>query len=256
VFWNAVGTQKVFQTGVKATFMKYTYLLVDILTIAVPLIFSFHPRIRFDKKFVYFFAANITVAACFLAWDIFFTDAGVWGFNEHYTLGIHVINLPVEEVLFFICIPFACLFTYHCLNRFFDIGWSGRAERLFVLLFSFSLLLIGLINLERAYTAASFLSTGIMLLVFKFVIRVRWLPQLLHIYPLLLIPFFIVNGILTGTGLQQPVVWYNGSENLGIRLLTIPVEDVFYGLGLIMANVFLYEKFQGIISGKPAELKA
>ena len=53
-----------------------------------------------------------------------------------------------------------------------------------------------------------------------------------------------MNGILTGTGLQQPVVWYNNNQNLAIRLLTIPIEDVFYGFELILLNIFLYEYFK------------
>jgi lycopene cyclase domain-containing protein len=59
-----------------------------------------------------------------------------------------------------------------------------------------------------------------------------------------LIPFFIVNGILTGSGLKQPVVWYNNAENIGIRLFTIPVEDIAYGLELILANIFFFEIFK------------
>jgi hypothetical protein len=61
------------------------------------------------------------------------------------------------------------------------------------------------------------------------------------IYPILLIPFFIVNGILTGSGLPQPIVWYNNAENIGIQLWTIPVEDIFYGFELMLINVYLYE---------------
>ena len=55
-----------------------------------------------------------------------------------------------------------------------------------------------------------------------------------------------MNGILTGTGLEEPVVWYNDDENLGIRLLTIPIEDIGYAFTMIFGNVFLIEKFKAI----------
>jgi lycopene cyclase domain-containing protein len=63
-------------------------------------------------------------------------------------------------------------------------------------------------------------------------------------YLVILLPFFIVNGILTGTGLEEPVVWYNDNENMGVRLFTIPVEDTIYGFLLIGLNITLYEFFK------------
>jgi lycopene cyclase domain-containing protein len=71
-----------------------------------------------------------------------------------------------------------------------------------------------------------------------------WLPFFLISFSILLIPFFIVNGILTGTGLDNPIVWYNDEHNLGIRMLTIPLEDTFYGLFMLGlgASVMEYSK--------------
>jgi len=45
-----------------------------------------------------------------------------------------------------------------------------------------------------------------------------------------LIPFFAVNGVLTAL----PIVWYNNSENLNVRLGSVPVEDAFYSLLLLL----------------------
>lgn len=228
--------------------MKFLYLIVNLFTVIVPFVFSFHPKLEFFKNFKSFFLANILTAFLFIGWDILFAKIGVWGFNSDYVLGIYFFNLPIEELLFFICIPFSCLFTYHCLNLFFKFQWSSKTENVFVMCFSALLLFMGFYFHSKLYTASTFISLGILLLVFKYIVKINWLTKLVSIYPVLLIPFFIVNGILTGSGLQQPVVWYNDSENIGIRLFTIPVEDIFYGFELILLNVFFYEYFKSKFS--------
>ena len=60
-------------------------------------------------------------------------------------------------------------------------------------------------------------------------------------YLVILIPFTIVNGLLTGSWIGEPVVWYNNEENIAIRFLTIPVEDVFYGMLMLGMSVSIYE---------------
>lgn len=220
---------------------KFLYLLLNLLTIAIPFIFSFHPKLQFHKQFKPFIIANLIVATLFILWDSLFTKLGVWGFNPDYVTGISLLNLPLEEILFFICIPFACVFTYHCLNLFWKISWSKRTEDIIMFVLVIFLLLTGAFNYGKLYTGVTFITTGVTLIVIRYFFKVAWIPKLLMIYLVLLIPFFIINGILTGTGIDEAVVWYNDSENLGIRLGTIPVEDIFYGFLLFLLNVFLYE---------------
>jgi len=231
--------------------MKFTYLMVDLGTILVPFLFSFHPKLRFDKTFKAYWTANGIAALIFIIWDAAFTAKGIWGFNDDYILGWRIYGLPLEEILFFICIPFACIFTYHCISKLYVIRWRQWVINSLILSISVGLLITGIIFIDRAYPASAFISTGIFLLMLRFVFKVVWLDRIFGVYSLLLIPFFIVNGILTGTGLESPVVWYNNDENLGIRMGTIPFEDIFYGFELIILTLFFYEWFRsGKITGE------
>jgi len=217
--------------------MKGTYLLIDLSVLAVPLAFSFHPRIRFDRLFRWFWPANLLVALLFIAWDALFTANGVWGFNERYLLGPSLLGLPLEEVLFFVCIPYACVFTFHCLSLVRGTALRPGVRRKVTVVLALLLSLAAAAWHDRAYTVITFSLLALTLLVLEFAAKASWLGLFYPAYGLLIVPFMIVNGLLTGFGLEAPVVWYDPGEQIGFRLLTIPVEDVFYGMLLVCSNL-------------------
>jgi lycopene cyclase domain-containing protein len=236
--------------------MKSLYLLVDFFTVIVPVLFSFHPKIEFYKTWKSFFLASIIVAIIFIAWDSIFTYLGVWNFNPRYITGIYFFRLPIEEILFFICIPFSCVFTYYCLDKFYNLAWNSKAESIFCMALSIALLITGIMFYKHLYTSVTFISTAFVCLMLKFYFKIDWFGKAVSVYAILLIPFLIVNGILTGTGLEEPVVRYDNSENLGIRILSIPVEDVFYGFEMILLNIYLYKLFEDSFFKKKIKLIA
>ena len=220
-----------------------TYLVINIGALIVPLIFSFHPKIKFYKQWHAFWRGNLVITLLFLVWDFFFTRAGVWGFNERYTLGINFFNLPIEEVLFFFCIPYSSVFTYHCFQLFFS-KLKIYSLRLVSAILIIGLIIVGFLNVSKLYTSVTFLALALVLIYTVFFQRQKWLSTFYFMFVVILLPFFIVNGILTGTCIDEPVVWYNNSENLGIRILTIPFEDIFYGMLLLLMNVLAFEGFR------------
>jgi lycopene cyclase domain-containing protein len=95
---------------------NYYYLFLDLLTLSYPLFRSFEYRVRFVRYWPGVFLGIAVMSLLFVPWDAWFTSKQVWGFNERYITGIRIANLPIEEWLFFIVVPFACSFIYEVLN--------------------------------------------------------------------------------------------------------------------------------------------
>lgn len=223
--------------------MNYLYLLLNIGSLSLPFIFSFHPKLKFYKKWKALFLSILLMMLIFIPWDVFFTKNGIWGFNETYFLGIKYLSIPMEEWLFFICIPFACVFTHYSLLYFFPkMTLEEKHVTIITHTLIAALLLFSIIYYDKWYTVVNFVYAIILLLLVK---QLR--PEILKSYYLtflvILIPFFIVNGILTGSFIEEPVVWYNNDENLGIRLGTIPIEDSVYAFTMILTVLVLTDYF-------------
>lgn len=223
---------------------KHLYLALDVLTILFPLLFSFYSKANFSKKWKYLWLAILIPGIVFIVWDEWFTQLGVWGFNERYLSGLYLGSLPLEEILFFICIPYACVFTYEALNYLVKKDYLASSQKVISTVIIFICISIGIFNADKWYTFITFLSLGAYLIILQFVLRVNFLCRFYFSYLFILIPFFIVNGILTGSWIEEPVVWYSHDENLGIRIGTIPVEDAFYGMLLIAMNISIFEWLQ------------
>jgi lycopene cyclase domain-containing protein len=70
--------------------------------------------------------------------------------------------------------------------------------------------------------------------------RPSWMANFWRAYLVHLIPFFLVNGVLTAL----PVVIYNNQENLSVRLYTIPVEDTIYSMLLLLMNISIMNELE------------
>ena len=222
----------------------YTYLLINFLTVIICFVFSFDKRIQFNKHFSAFIKASVLTAIPFIAWDVWFNAHGVWWFNTDYTTGLILFGLPIEEWLFFICIPFSCVFTYFCLDKFFNLDWANAFNTIIVFFSVIVCVLVGLLHHDKIYTFVTALVTTLTLIYLHFFARVQWIGKASLIFFILMLGFFPVNGVLTGTGLESRIVNYNPKQFLNIRLLTIPIEDAVYGYTQFLLNIYLFKFFQ------------
>ena len=223
-----------------------TYLQILIYSIFIPFIFSFHPKIRFYKNWKPFFIANLFISIPFLIWDNIFTIKKVWSFGDHHLSGIKIGELPIEEIMFFIFIPYCFMFTYEVFKKLIpkSESWEYIANK-FTLIFGFFVLALGVFTLDYMYTSTTCIILSLILILIGYVRKEKFL---IHFYITFLIitciPFLIVNGMLTGIledSINTATVTYNDNERFFNRFLTIPIEDFFYSLLLLISNTWMYE---------------
>lgn len=212
------------------------YLLITVLTALFPALLGFDQKVRFARTWKKLAISIPTVALLFIVWDAWFTQSGIWGFNEQFISGVRLGNLPLEECLFFFAIPFACMFIYEIVRWKMGVWTSARVRgcgKILAGIVAFSVLFFA----EYHYPLVSFtLAAGLLVLAARqpyfgtFVVAYLWhLP-----------PFLLVNGILTAV----PIVLYNPQEIIGLRIGTIPVEDLTYSFSLFFLNVMIREALE------------
>jgi len=220
--------------------MENTYLLINFLTVLFPVILSFDKRVRFYQNWKYIFPGLFLSGLLFLFWDYLFTIYGVWSFNPDYVRGIYFLNLPLEEILFFITVPFACIFIYECLNYYIKRDLLKQIS-IYITYFLMGLCAVLLILFyDKVYSLITFGLLLVILMLSQFVFKSSYLSRFYLAYLVSLIPFYIVNGLLTSI----PVVMYNNEENMSFRVGTIPFEDHFYSMAMLLLNIMFFEYFR------------
>lgn len=218
--------------------MVAEYALFNLLILALPLAFSWFGPTRFVHRFRPTLIAATLVAIPFLVWDVAVTGRH-WWFNPDHVLSPRVFGLPLEEIAFFWTVPFACTFTWEMVwgpdpgpasPRLRAVPWALLAG-----------IPAGAVSFGAGleYTGLALLALGTMGTA-DLVLRTHLTDRSAFWRFLAVVAgfTFVFNGYLTA----RPVVLYGEAYQLGLRIVTIPVEDFVYGTALVGTVVAVYER--------------
>ncbi|HKK76672.1 MAG TPA: lycopene cyclase domain-containing protein [Saprospiraceae bacterium] len=220
----------------------YTYIYLHLFTVLPVLALSFDRNVHYYRKWRYLWGPVLVVGTIFIVWDVVFTAREVWGFNHDYLSGFFMLGLPIEEWLFFITVPFACVFIYECLNFYIKKDILASIEPWLTPTLIVVLAAVGIWQFTHMYTATTFILTAGFLLVHYMFLDGSYRSRFYLAYLVTWLPFILVNGVLTGGYTQEPIVIYNPAEYLGIRITSIPLDDSVYNLLLLLGVVTLFER--------------
>jgi len=213
------------------------YFYLNMAIIAFPLVFSFERRMRFYSKIKPLLISLLVVGIFFVGWDVFATHRGHWAFNPSYVHEMRFWGLPVEELLFFLTVPYSCIFVFNSISYFFE------DSKLFTLRKRLSLGLGVLITFSafsffsREYTFLAVLSVGLTVLFVSLVNLELFCSKTYWTYVgLTLVLFAIFNYVLT----SLPVVQYSSNAITGFRVITIPIEDFLFNFSMLTNYLTVY----------------
>lgn len=214
------------------------YFWLNVIILAFPLIFSFERRwVKFYKKLKPILVSLLIVGIFFISWDVFATSRGHWSFNPDYVYNIKFLGLPLEEILFFVTVPYSCLFVYESIihflgdkNLFSPRKWLFKIIGLLITLSAF-------VFLTEEYTFLAIFSVGVSVLFVSLVNGEMFSSRAYWIYTILTLGLFLIfNYILT----SFPVVQYSSDAISGFRVLTIPIEDFLFNLSMLTNYLTIY----------------
>jgi lycopene cyclase domain-containing protein len=85
--------------------VRFVYLavLAGCLVGTLPLELLLHVRVY--ARWRRLLLTLLPVLVVFTVWDVLAVRAGHWTYDPRQTVGVHVGNLPLEELLFFVVVP-------------------------------------------------------------------------------------------------------------------------------------------------------
>lgn len=211
------------------------YLLINIGIILFPLLFSFEKNVKFITNIRFYFFSVLVVSTIFIIWDVIFTKLNVWAFSENHTHNFRIFHLPLEEILFFITVPYSTLFLLEVIKyyvKFYEFKYGNWLIYIFII---FTLIFF-IFNYNQLYSAVVSLYLILVLVLLLIEKKLIYSNHFWILTFFMFIPFFLVNYILTSV----PIVTYNPNEFSNFRVTTIPFEDFLYSLSLITSYTLVY----------------
>lgn len=220
------------------------YMVLNILIVLFPVLLSFDQKVYYFGKWPLVLLSLLPVSAAYIAWDHYATEKKHWGFNDRFVSSLRPLSIPVEEWLFFLTVPFSCLFILECVLAYFPAVPLGFSP-----FFSLTALLFFIpayIFRKKAYTFLAFLTAGMITAILPLAAPgLGWDARHLVSLAVCFVPFGLFNGILTA----KPVVTYNPEAVTNVRVGSIPIEDFFYNMAMIGFYFLSYTGLKRLAGG-------
>jgi len=225
---------------------RHLYSIIALAVLAGPLALSFDSRVHFWTHWPATFVALALTGVLYLFWDSLVVRRGDWSFNPKYTGHLRLFHLPLGEVLFFLAVPYACLFLFEVVRSYFPgVEWWA-VTRTPLLAGAVVFAVAAWLFRHHGYTFLAMVSVVIFLSTLALTHpSLAGRSEFWIWFGLCFVGFAVVNGLYTAL----PTIWYNPRALTGLKIGPIPLEDFFYNLSYLGLTLCFYLLFEGWFAG-------
>lgn len=220
--------------------MRFGYYLFNAAVFVPVFLLSLTTDVQPHRRIKRLVAGSLLVSLPFILWDIWAVRAGHWSFNERYVVGPYLFGVPVEELLFFFTVPFACMYVWGVVRKHDKSPQKMSLTTMRGVFVAVTLLaaLLLLLYWGNGYTRSALIAFFITLLLLVWRRDIVSLRQFWVFQACILGLFLVANTVLTAL----PIITYGADSFIGFRIGTIPVEDFFFNFALLNAWLIAYGK--------------
>lgn len=223
----------------------YTTLILNLLILAIIIPLSFNKKVKFHSHFEDTIITILFGSFFMILLERFFMYRGICGFMPAYQIKTSFFSLPIEEVLFFITIPYSCIFIYEYVRTKFKKDFLlPHIKKINVgVIFILTIVLLFSFYKEYPFTISTLLDIFIYLyFINKF--NNNYMGYFYLSYLISLIPY-LISSILINNGLwfisKSPIIWYNKDKIFDLKIFNIPLENTIYFMFFLLTYISIYE---------------
>lgn len=217
--------------------MNYYYLLINLVLLILSFVLALDKKAHPIRRWKLMVPAVLVSGVLFSIVAFILNQFKVSVFNGAYTIGVNILQLPIEEILFHFLLAFAGLNVYVVLNERFP---KNSLEKFSL---SVSNLLLGVLvamlffTHTKVYSIAVFSFLFLILLYVEYVNKLRFMYKFYRAYVIMLIPFCLLYVLIGGL----PIIAYSVGETINLKIGVIPFEGFFYLMSILLLSVYLFE---------------
>lgn len=204
--------------------MNYIYLLINLALLLLSLALAFDKKSTSIRNWRLMVPAALISGLFFSVVSLILNQFKVFIYAPEHTIGLYILQLPIEETLFHFVLAFTGLNIYLVLNARFP---KNNLEEFSL---SFSNLLLGVLiamlffTYTKIYSIVTFSVLFLLLLYVEYINRFRFMYKFYRVYVVMLVTLYLLF-MLTG-GLPVPFEWF------------------FYLMSILLLSIYLFEVFK------------